>query len=121
MSTETAEKVGERAECVVEEVKHTKYQHKSYIDEATGTYDVDCNGFVAYVLQGVAPEHYHEIPKESDLVIGRGPTSITTSSPTCPKAAGALNPPARGRPPRGRRRLAADRAPSNSTTTPGTS
>ena len=89
MSTETAEKVGERAECVVEDVEHTNYQHKSYIDEATGTYDVDCNGFVAYVLQGVAPEHYHEIPKESDQDRPRA-YKYTTSSPTCPKAAGGF-------------------------------
>jgi hypothetical protein len=66
MAAETAERVADEAECVVNDVKHTKYQHKSYIDVATGTYDVDCNGFVGYVLQKVAPDHYHEIPKETD-------------------------------------------------------
>jgi hypothetical protein len=62
------QQVADKAECVIKDAKHTIYQHKSYIDVATGTYDVDCNGFVGYVLEHVAPKHFHEIPKEADQV-----------------------------------------------------
>jgi hypothetical protein len=64
----SGQQVADKAECVVDDVKETKYQHKSHIVVATGTYDVDCNGFVGYVLEHAAPEHYREIPKEADQI-----------------------------------------------------
>jgi hypothetical protein len=53
------------AERVFKNTRHTKYQHKQFVDEATGTYDVDCSDFVSYVLSRVAKRHLALIPKES--------------------------------------------------------
>lgn len=47
---------------ILENTRHTNYQHDIYIDKATGTYDVDCSGFVEYVLSRVAPNHLNLIP-----------------------------------------------------------
>jgi cell wall-associated NlpC family hydrolase len=57
--------VAAEARRIVDTLKHTKYQHKTHIDEETGTFDVDCSGFVSYVLHRVTPEGYAEIPKEA--------------------------------------------------------
>ena len=57
--------VAAEARRIVKTLEHTKYQHKTEIDEATGTFNVDCSGFVSYVLQRVTPERYAEIPKEA--------------------------------------------------------
>jgi hypothetical protein len=35
--------------------RSTTYQHHTSVDEVTGTFDVDCSGFVGYVLGRVAP------------------------------------------------------------------
>jgi hypothetical protein len=51
--------VAAEAERIVDNTRHTRYQYPPYvIDDQTGTYDVDCCGFVSYVLDCVAPEHY---------------------------------------------------------------
>jgi len=47
---------------ILENTQHTNYQHDLFIDEATGTYDVDCSGFVSYILGRVAPAHLNLIP-----------------------------------------------------------
>jgi hypothetical protein len=47
---------------ILENTQHTNYQNDLYIDEATGTYDVDCSGFVSYILGRVAPVHLNLIP-----------------------------------------------------------
>ena len=47
---------------ILENTRHTKYQHNIFIDEATGTYNVDCSGFVSYILSRVAPAHLDLIP-----------------------------------------------------------
>lgn len=39
----------------------TTYQHKTEVDEATATFDVDCSGFVGYVLGRVAPDAKREL------------------------------------------------------------
>ena len=65
------ERVGHEAEHIVHTLRHTHYQHKEYINVDTGTYDVDCSGFVSFVLQQVAPEHLQVIPKESGWEIPR--------------------------------------------------
>jgi hypothetical protein len=54
--------VADEALWILENTRHTNYQHDIYIDEATGTYDVDCSGFVEYVLRRVAPNHLNLIP-----------------------------------------------------------
>jgi hypothetical protein len=47
---------------ILENTRHTKYQHDIFIDEATGTYNLDCSGFVSYLLGRVAPAHLGFIP-----------------------------------------------------------
>lgn len=42
---------------ILENTQETQYRHKIYIDEAIGTYDVDCSGFVSYILGRAAPNH----------------------------------------------------------------
>jgi len=59
------ERIGNEAEQIVHTLQHTHYQHTEHIDVATGTYDVDCSGFVSFVLRQVAPEILRVIPKES--------------------------------------------------------
>ena len=59
------DRVFNEAERIVKNTRHTKYQHKQFIDEATGTYDVDCSGYVSYALSRVAKRHLALIPKES--------------------------------------------------------
>ena len=59
------QKVAIEAERIVQNTRHTKYQHKQFIDEASGTYDVDCSDYVSYVLFRIANQHLKLIPKES--------------------------------------------------------
>jgi hypothetical protein len=47
---------------ILENTQHTKYQHDIFIDEAMGIYNVDCSGFVNYILGRVAPAHLDLIP-----------------------------------------------------------
>jgi hypothetical protein len=54
--------VAKEALRILENTQQTNYQHDIYIDEATGTYDVDCSGFVSYILGLVAPYHLDLIP-----------------------------------------------------------
>lgn len=65
------EHVYNEADRILNNVQHTKYQHDEYIDEATGTYDVDCSEFVSYALSRVAKRHLALIPKESDFPVPR--------------------------------------------------
>ena len=58
------DRVFNEADRVFKNTQHTKYQHKQFIDEATGTYYVDCSGFVGYVLTRMAKRHLALIPKE---------------------------------------------------------
>jgi len=58
------EQIAAQAQSSVDTVTQTHYQHPEYIDAAAGIYDCDCNGFVGFVLETVAPVHYQMIPKE---------------------------------------------------------
>jgi hypothetical protein len=49
-------------EAVLLSVQHTVYQHDIFVDVATGTYDMDCSGYVGYVLERIARRHYDTIP-----------------------------------------------------------
>src|SRR5271155_4291678 len=49
--------VADEALRILENMQQTKYVHDLFIDEATETYDVDCSGFVSYILGQVAPNH----------------------------------------------------------------
>jgi hypothetical protein len=50
------------AESIVNTLTQTDYQHVDKIDPASGVYDCDCNGFVAYVLKSAAPQNLAAIP-----------------------------------------------------------
>jgi cell wall-associated NlpC family hydrolase len=65
MSDTLRESVAAEAESILLSVVHTVYQHDTYVDVATGTYDMDCSGYVGYVLQRIAPRHYGTIPSDS--------------------------------------------------------
>ena len=57
-------RLASQAESIVNNLEQTDYQHNEDIDVNNGIYDCDCNGFVGFVLKGVAPEHYAMVPKE---------------------------------------------------------
>jgi hypothetical protein len=56
------QQVASAAEAILLAVRHTVYQHETFVDVATGTYDMDCSGYVGYVLERIAPRHYMTIP-----------------------------------------------------------
>jgi GH18 family chitinase len=55
-----------QAESIVNDLEQTDYQHTDNIDVDLGIYDCDCNGFVSFVMERAAPDHYAKIPKEAD-------------------------------------------------------
>ena len=57
-----------QAQRIVDDTRHTRYKYPPYvIDDATGTYEVDCCGFVSLlVLKRIAPEHYTMIQAAPD-------------------------------------------------------
>lgn len=59
------ERLATLARSIVDSLTKTDYQHNENIDAAAGIYECDCNGFVGFVLQKIAPEHYASIPKEA--------------------------------------------------------
>jgi hypothetical protein len=63
---EMQHKVAAEGNRIVDNVRYTDYRHHTEVDEATGTYIMDCSGFVSYVLKRVAPVLLGMIPKEVD-------------------------------------------------------
>lgn len=59
------QQIASKAESIVNSLVQTDYQHTELIDPSAGIYDCDCNGFAGFVLDDVAPAHYHLIPKET--------------------------------------------------------
>ena len=59
------QQVADEAIRILENTRQTNYQHNLVIDEATGTYDVDCSGFVSYILGRVAPKHLSFVPMQN--------------------------------------------------------
>src|SRR5271170_6597299 len=59
------EQLASKAENIVNTLKQTDYQFQEKIDTSLGIYDCDCNGFVGFVLEAVAPEHFKMVPKET--------------------------------------------------------
>jgi hypothetical protein len=55
------QQVAAEAEAILLRIQHTVYTHETYVDVATGTYDMDCSAYVGYVLQRIAPQHYDTI------------------------------------------------------------
>ena len=46
---------------IVANMKHTKYSHPTRVDEAAGSYELDCSGLACYVLKRVLPDHYRSV------------------------------------------------------------
>lgn len=63
---EIRDTVAAEGERIVDNVRYTDYRHHTEVDESTGTYIMDCSGFVSYVLERVAPALLAMIPKEVD-------------------------------------------------------
>jgi hypothetical protein len=61
-----SQQVAWQAESIVNNLRQTDYQFNENIDVDRGVYDCDCNGFVGFVLERVAPDHYAMIPKEAN-------------------------------------------------------
>ncbi len=64
-NTPLRQQVAGEAIRILENTRHTNYQHNLVIDEATGKYDVDCSGFVSYILGRVAPKHLSLVPMQN--------------------------------------------------------
>jgi hypothetical protein len=60
------QQIAAQAEFIVNNLEQTDYQYTEQIDVDLGIYDCDCNGFVGFVLQQAAPDHYAMIPQEPD-------------------------------------------------------
>jgi hypothetical protein len=58
-------RIYEHARCILGTIKATSYQHQTQVYAKDGIYKVDCSGFVDYILEQVAPEHYRQIPYQS--------------------------------------------------------
>jgi hypothetical protein len=80
--------IASQAEFIVNNLKHTDYQHHQSIDVDRGIYDCDCGGFVSLVLERSAPDHYAEIPKEADQPRPRAFEYYDFLSPLTPQSTG---------------------------------
>lgn len=59
------ENLADAAEQVSKAIRETHYQHRTHVDTAAGAYDVDCSGFVDYLLKRVAPAQFAQLPIEA--------------------------------------------------------
>jgi hypothetical protein len=50
-----SENLGDAAERLLSGVRETHYQHRTHVDKSRGVYDMDCSGFVDYLLEQNAP------------------------------------------------------------------
>jgi hypothetical protein len=64
MEATKGREIATAARRMVEGARLTAYEHGITVDPSAGTYFTDCSGFVSYVLERVAPEHYGAIPRE---------------------------------------------------------
>jgi hypothetical protein len=49
----------------LESIKETHYEHKAHVDKVAGVSDVDCSGFVDYLLKRIVPDQYKQLPIEA--------------------------------------------------------
>jgi CHAP domain len=54
--------LADQASDVLANVKETRYIHTQNVNAAIGVYDVDCSGFVSWILQQIALRHLQQIP-----------------------------------------------------------
>ena len=60
-----APKLAELAAHIVGSLTETHYTHTIHIDAPAGVFDVDCSGFVSYLLEQVADRHYQMVAASS--------------------------------------------------------
>jgi hypothetical protein len=60
-----SQNLADAAETLLAAVRETHYQHRTQVDQAEGVYDMDCSGFVDYLLKRFAPAQFALIPVES--------------------------------------------------------
>jgi hypothetical protein len=60
---ETGDKLAGEAERILQNVKITEYAHKTDVDEAAGSYKLDCSGLVCLALKKVNPDALKAVPK----------------------------------------------------------
>jgi hypothetical protein len=63
--------VAAHAEWIVNNLVRTHYQYDAHIVPDLGVYDCDCNSFVAFVLERIAPAAFSFIPKETNQPLPR--------------------------------------------------
>jgi hypothetical protein len=61
---DNSENLADAADRLLRDVRETHYQHKTNVDRAAGVYDMDCSGLVDYLLKGIAPEKFRQLPVE---------------------------------------------------------
>jgi hypothetical protein len=64
ISSSFGQTLADVAEEAVRSAKESHYQHKTHVDQAAGIFDLDCSGFVDYLLKRIAPRQYTELPIE---------------------------------------------------------
>jgi len=64
----TSENLADAAQRLLSDVRETHYQHKTHVDRAGGVYDMDCSGFVDYLLKRTAPQQFGQLPTEPSHV-----------------------------------------------------
>jgi hypothetical protein len=57
--------LADKAGDILANIKETSYVHTLFIDADAGIYDVDCSGFVSWILQQIAPRHLQQIPVDA--------------------------------------------------------
>lgn len=56
-----SENLGNAAERLLSGMRETHYQHRTHVDRAGGVYDMDCSGFVDYLLKRIAPAQFAQL------------------------------------------------------------
>jgi hypothetical protein len=77
-----------QAEFIVANLQQTDYQHIEEIDVDRGVYKCDCNGFVSFVMERAAPDHYAMIPKETNQLRPRAFEYYVFFSSLTPRSTG---------------------------------
>jgi len=72
-----------QAETVVNTLRQTVYQYAENIDAAIGVWDCDCNSFVGFVLEALAPDHYY-LNSLGRQPAGHSPSNTASSSNRSP-------------------------------------
>jgi hypothetical protein len=57
--------IADAAETLIGDIRETHYEHQTHVVQSDGIYDMDCSGFVDYLMKRVAPEQYARLPIEA--------------------------------------------------------